>query len=343
MKIDIRKYPSPIGEITVYRIINNTGAYVELSSLGAGILSVNVPDRYGKIDNVALSYASPADYINDGPCMGKTPGRYANRIAKGHLEIDGNEYMLEINNGINHLHGGTNGFQNQIWGSELLPDGIRFIYRSQDGEANYPGTLVAMVEYRWNDRNQLDITFKATTDAPTVVNLTNHAYWNLNGADSGSVLDQELRINASKYLVTDEDIVTLPDLANVEGTPLDFRNTEKIGKRIRDAFPMMRWAKGYDFCWAIDDNSEPAVVLRASESGRTLTITTDQPGVQVYTGNWLAGCPLNRSGKCYLDYDGVAIEAQGFPNAPNIPGFPSQLLRPGQEYIRHIRYSFSIK
>ena len=340
MKINVRKSPSLAGEITIYRIMNDLGASVELSSLGAGILALHVPDRYGNIENVALGYANPADYLDDGPCMGKIPGRYANRIAGGHLSIDGSDYQLATNCGPNHLHGGSTGFQNRIWDSEILPDGVRFAYTSADGEENYPGRLSVIAEYRWNDRCQLSLTLRATTDKTTVVNLTNHTYWNLEGADAGCALDHLLRINASEWLPTDESLAPTGRFAPVDGTPMDFRRTHAVGDNIRADFPALRYGKGYDNCWILDSGEE-AVTLHAPKSGRTLTIDTDQPGVQVYTGNWLAGSPSNRSGRKYLDYDGIAIEAQGLPDAPNHAEFPSQLLTPGSEYIRTIRFSFS--
>lgn len=339
MKITTRRYPSPLGEIVTYRIVNSKGASVVLSSLGAGILEINVPNKMGKIENVALGYARPTDYIDDGPCMGKIPGRYANRIAAGRLSIDGNEYSLAVNNGPNHLHGGPTGFQNRIWDSCITPDGVRFTYISADGEEGYPGKLTVTADYRWTDRCKLVLELKATTDRDTIVNLTNHTYFNLRGADSGNALDHKLRINASRYLVTDEDLTPTGELAAVAGTPMDFRKLRAVGSRIRSNFPALVYGKGYDNCWALD--GEEAVVLKEGISGRKLSIRTDQPGVQVYTGNWLTGCPVNRSGQRYIDYDGIAIEAQGFPDAPNHPSFPSQLLRPGEEYRRYISFTFS--
>lgn len=339
MKITTRRYPSELGEIVTYRIVNSKGASVVLSSLGAGILEVNVPNKMGKIENVALGYSKPTDYIDDGPCMGKIPGRYANRIAAGRFSLDGKDYQLAVNNGPNHLHGGPTGFQNRVWDSCIIPDGVRFTYVSQDGEEGYPGELTVTAEYRWTDRNKLQLDLRATTTKPTVVNLTNHAYFNLRGADSGNALDHKLRIFASRYLVTDANLTPTGEIAPVAGTPMDFRKLRVIGSRIRTNFPALVYGKGYDNCWVLD--SEDAVVMKETVSGRKLTIRTDQPGVQVYTGNWLTGCPVNRSGMRYLDYDGVAIEAQGFPDAPNHPEFPSQTLRPGEEYRRYIAFIFS--
>ncbi|MCH5240098.1 MAG: galactose mutarotase [Muribaculaceae bacterium] len=347
MKITQTTVNSPEGTISLFRIENKGGASVEVSSLGAGITSVIVPDKTGKLGEVALGYANPADYMADGPCMGKIPGRYANRIAKGHLEIDGKSYQLNINNGPNALHGGPTGFQNHIWEASLIPNGVRFIYRAKDGEENYPGNLTVTAEYTWSDDNVLTLTLKGETDAKTVVNLTNHAYFNLEGADSGSVLKHKLQLKAHKYLPTDSTQIPTGEFAPVEGTPMDFLEPKEIGKDINADFEPLKIGKGYDHCWVIDEWQkgkliEDAVVLEAPSSGRILTISSTQPGVQIYTGNWLSGCPLNKSGKSYNDYDGVAIEMQGFPDAPNKPQFPSQELKPGEPYQETIRFAFGI-
>lgn len=346
MITDSKTYPSPTGPVTVYRLVNNSGAWVELSTLGAGVLGVGVPDKDGRIENVALGYRDPADYLHDGPCMGKCPGRYANRIARGHLDIDGQVYQLAINNGPNALHGGPEGFQNRIWNARELPDGIEFSYRSADGEEHYPGTLFVKVRYTWSNDNTLTLTFEAVTDRKTVVNLTNHSYWNLDGSDAGSVLKHKLTLKADKWLPTDATQIPLGDLADVAGTPMDFRSAKEIGKDIHADFEALKIGKGYDHCWVIR-GWEPgkmireAVVLHSDISGRTLTVSSDQPGVQVYTGNWLKGSPLSRNGKEYADYDGVAIEMQGFPDAPNKPGFPSQTLDAGETYKRTIEFRFT--
>lgn len=346
MKISSETYPSPKGDITIYRIENASGAYVELSSLGAGIYAVGVPDYEGKIDNVALSYANPADYLYDGPCMGKVPGRYANRIAKGKFNIDGKEYSLAINNGPNALHGGPEGFQNRIWNSEPTATGVIFRRTSPAREEGYPATLNVTACYEWSEDNCLTLTLTAETDAPTIVNLTNHAYWNLSGADKGSVLSHKLQLNASTYLPTDETLIPTGEIAPVAGTPMDFTTPKEIGRDIKDDFPALNFGKGYDNCWVVDrkadDTLTEAAVLSDPVSRRTLRVASTQPGVQVYTGNWLAGSPLNHSGRPYCDYEGVAIEMQGFPDAPNHANFPSQELRPGEAYKRVIRFSFGI-
>lgn len=353
MTVESHSYPTTFGDITLVKVINDHGAAVTLSSLGAGIVAVEVPDSNGKIENVLLSYENPADYMADPPTMGKTAGRYANRIAKGLLTVDGKEYKLNVNCGPHHLHGGPKGFQNCLWTTELLSNGVRFSLVSPDGDENYPATIHITVEYRWNNENDLSITFHAESDAPSVINLTNHAYWNLDGADTGNALDHQVKMKAGRWLVTDDTLAPTGELASVEGTPMDFREFHTVGERIKADFPALKYGKGYDNCWRLDNASESisesagddailtdAVILKAPVSGRVLHIDTDQPGVQLYSGNWLDGSPKNVSGRSYNDYEGIAIEAQGFPDAPNIPSFPSQRIDPQHPYNRTIVYRF---
>ncbi len=347
MNLSEKIYPSSKGDIRLIRIENESGAYVVLSSLGAGIVEVGVPDREGRIGNVALRYANPADYLYDGPNMGKTCGRYANRIAEGRLHIAGKDYRLGLNLPPHHLHGGKDGFANKNWEAEILESGVRFSCLSPDGEEHYPGTLKATVTYRWSETNRLTIDFHAETDRETVVNLTNHTYWNLRGADSGEALTHELRMKASRWLPTGPTQIPTGELAPVAGTPMDFLEWKALGKEFGADYEPFRIGKYYDHCWAIDGFAagvmvEDAVELRDPASGRTLRISTDQPGIQVYTGNWLAGSASNMSGRGYEDYEGVAIEMQGFPDAPNQPGFPSQTLRPGENYDRKIILDFGV-
>lgn len=344
--LTISTSPSPLGDITLARLTNVGGASVVLSTLGAGIIEVNVPDSTGKLADVVLGYADPADYIADGPCAGKVPGRYANRIAGGHLVVDGKEYSLPVNNGPNHLHGGPDGFQNKLW-SLVSADSnsVTMRYTAADGEAGYPGKLTVCATYRWSDACELELTLRAETDAPTVVNLTNHAYWNLSGHSAGSALDHTLMLAASRYLPTDSTLIPEGVLVPVEGSPMDFTSAKALCHDIKTEFPALIYGKGYDNCWAVDDYTSgklrTVAVLTDPASGRRLTVDSDQPGVQVYTGNWLAGSPLNKAGRPYEDYDGVAIECQDFPDAPNRETFPNTFLRPGEEYLRRINFKFS--
>lgn len=344
MTVEEKRLP---GGLSIVTLANTHGMTVELSNLGAGIVSCVVPDAEGCLADVALGYKNPEDYSHDGPCMGKTPGRYANRIAAGRFSIDGRDYQLAINNGPNALHGGPEGLQNRLWDVELLPNGVRFTYRSADGEEHYPGNLEAVVEYTLDaDVNRLSISLRATTDAPTVVNLTNHSYWNLQGESTGTVLNHLMAMKCSRYLPTDDSLIPTGEMAPVAGTPMDFTSFKALGLHIKQDFPALRYAKGYDASWVIDDWKpgefrEAVVTIVDPVSGRRLEIGTSQPAAHVYTGNWLAGSPLSKSGREYHDYDGVAVEMQGMPDAPNHANFPSQLLRPGEEYHREISFTFS--
>ncbi len=326
---------------TLITLFGNNGSSVTLSSLGAGIVSVRVPDRDGNLDEVLLGYPNPNDYLADGPCAGKVPGRYANRIALGHFTLDGKEFTLAVNNGPNHLHGGPTGFQNRIWEIKHVDDhSVTFAYDSADGEEGYPGNLHAEATYTW-DGHDLKLHLTATTDQATVVNLTNHAYWNLDGDGSGTALHHKLHLNASRYLPTNPTLIPLGPADDVHGTPMDFTAAKEVGRDIEQDFPALKYGKGYDNCWLIDDWQKDGKLRLAAElwgvkSGRKLEVLTTQPAVQVYTGNWLEGCPKGHCGRSYHDYEGVAIECQGVPDAPNQPQFPSQALQPGETYSHDI-------
>lgn len=344
MKIENRVVNSPKGEITIYKLINENGASVEISTLGAGIVSICVPDKNGNLADVVLGYVNPSDYIYDGPCAGKVPGRYANRIAKGKFTVNGKEYNLAINNGPNALHGGPEGYQNQIWNSKIDGNSVVLTHFSPDGDEGYPGNLIVSAKYTWTDANELTLELQATSDADTVINLTNHAYFNLSGEGSGSVLEHKLKLEAHKYLPTDDTLIPTGAFDEVEGTPMNFISEKRLGDEIKNDFPALKYGKGYDNCWVIDNwdgNIKDVAVLSDEKSGRVLTVATNQPAIQVYTGNWLEGCPVSKSGLQYHDYDGVALECQGMPDAPNKPQFPSQLLKAGDIYKRTIIFKFS--
>ena len=339
---------SPSGEdVFLYTLTNSKGAYVKLTNIGAGIVSIVVPDKNGELADVVIGYPDAASYFGDDPCSGKVPGRYANRIANGKFTLDGVEYTLPVNNGPNHLHGGPEGFQNKVWESRECEGGVEFLYYSEDGEMGYPGALKTVARYEWTEDSELRLTFTAESDAPTVLNLTNHAYFNLNGEGNGLILDHTLKLNASEWLPTDENLVPLGESSPVAGTPMDFINEKTLGRDIKADFPALKYANGYDSCWVID-GYEPGQIqecaeLYSPESGRLLQIYTTQPGVQVYTGNWLWGCPPGKNGHTYRGYSAVAIECQNFPDAPNKPDYPSALLRPGEIYEQAIIYAFSTR
>ena len=333
-------------EIKLFSIVNADGSEVILSNLGAAIVSIVVPDREGRLADVVLGYRDPADYYVDGPCMGKVPGRYANRIAKGRFTLGDKEYELAINNGPNHLHGGPGDqcFANRIWQAEETAEGVRFTLDSPDGDAGYPGALHAEALYTWSDDHCLTLHLSATTDAETIVNLTNHAYFNLKGEEAGDVTSHLLQLFASRWLPTDETLIPTGERAPVAGTPMDFTQPKAIGRDLKVDFPALNYGKGYDNCFVVDDwkkgRVQPVARLTEATSGRRLTVSTDAPGIQVYTGNWLEGCPVSKSGKAYHDYDGVALECQAFPDSPNRPNFPFETLKPGEVYENTIIFAF---
>ncbi|MBO4634162.1 MAG: galactose mutarotase [Bacteroidales bacterium] len=329
-------------EIIRYTLTNASGASVQLCNMGAAITSIRVPDKDGKLGEVVLGYANALDYMNDGPCAGKIPGRYANRIAKGKFTLDGVEYTLPVNNGPNHLHGGPEGFQNRLWESRIEAGAVEFMYYSEDGEAGYPGNLKVVAHYTWSDDNSLKLVLTAEADKATVVNLTNHVYINLDG--KGTVLNHKLELNASQWLPTDNSLIPLGEPEDVAGTPMDFVEAKPLGQDIQADFPALKIGKGYDNCFLIDGampgQLSTAAELWAARSGRHLEVLTTQPAVQIYTGNWLKGCPNGPDGHEYQDYDAVAIECQHCPDSPNQPAFPSTVLRPGEVFEEAIIWAF---
>lgn len=344
--VKTREVELPFGTVTLVDVALPGGAMVQLSSLGAGITRIAVPDAQGRVADVAMRYGDIASYLGDGPCAGKTPGRYANRIGCGSLTVEGKHYELPVNCGPHHLHGGPDGFQNKIWSTEVLPDGARFTLVSPDGDQGYPGELLAAVTYHWLPDMTLAIDYEATAKATTVVNLTNHTYFNLNGLGTGSAMDHTLRLYCSRWADADSTLLPTGRLNEVAGTPMDFTAPKRLGADINADFQPLRDGKGYDHCFAVD-GWEPGRLLPAADlsaqCGRKLRIASDQPAMQLYTGNWLTGSPAGPDGLEYHDYDFVAIECQGYPDAPNLPDcFPSQELKPGQTYRRRIEYSFSI-
>ena len=340
---------TPEGEaIVIYTIRNANGCEVQLCNIGASIVSVKSPDRDGKIDDIVLGYKEPMSYFGDGAASGKSVGRVANRIAKGKMTIEGVEYNLEINNGTNHLHGGSKGFANQLWESRVETNRVVFSRTSEDGEQNYPGELYVEAGYYFSDDNELEITYMARTNKTTVVNLTNHVYWNLAGEGSGKdILDHELRLNCSRVLEMDPTQIPTGEYLDVKGTPQDFTSWRKFGDEILSEFNHMKDFKGYDHFFVLD-NWKPNILaevgeLRCAATGRKVEILSSQAGAMVYTGNWLeGGCPVTKSGGRYQDYSGVAIECQNYPNAVNEPRFPSVELKAGDTYCQKIVFKLGL-
>jgi aldose 1-epimerase len=331
--------------IEEYTLTNKSGVEVKLMTLGAAITELHVPDKSGKTADVTLGFDSPEEYLSDrNQYFGCTTGRYANRIAKGKFTLDGKTYQLAINNGPNHLHGGVKRSLDKVaWKAEKLPEknAVRFTYTSPDGEEGYPGNLAVTVVYSLSDKGELRIDYTATTDKATVINLTNHSYFNLSGAGSDTVLDHELTVDAKEYTPTDETLIPTGKLESVTGTPLDFTKPTKLGARIdklQDTF-----YKGYDHNFALSKRGkEPtfAARLRDPASGRVMTVATTQPGIQVYTGNYLFD-QKGKGGKTFAKHSAVCLETHHFPDAMNHEGFPNVVLRPGQTYRESCVYAFA--
>ena len=334
-------HPEPYGRLDdgaeVRRcVLEAPGLRVAILTYGGVIASLETPERAGRMANVALGLPSLAEYVRPNPYFGALVGRYANRIAGGRFTLDGQEITLARNNGANALHGGLRGFDKRVW-DIVAADARRLelAYASADGEEGYPGTLRVHVTYELDGDNALRIGYRAEADAPTVLNLTNHSYWNLGGEGSGTALDHELMIEADHFTPTDPMQIPTGELRPVDGTPFDFRTPTPIGARIRGNDPQLLTGTGYDHNWVLRGGTDAprlAARLHDPRSGRVMEVLTDQPGVQFYSGNRLDGSLVGPSGRAYRSGDGVALETQHFPDSPNQPGFPSTVLRPGGRF-----------
>ena len=330
--------------------LSNGDTTMRVLTYGGVIQTLEVPDAEGEVENVVLGFADLDGYVSeDDPYFGSLIGRYGNRIAEGRFTLDGETYQLPLNDGPNTLHGGPVGFSERVWTATDVSDdelaALQLELVSEDGDQGFPGTLTTTVTYILDAEARLVVHYQATTDAPTVVNLTQHTYWNLAGEGSGDVYDHELQLNASGYTPVDETLIPTGEVAPVEGTPFDFREPTAIGERIREADQQLLYGQGYDHNWALDrtddgaregsdseDALEEAAVLHDPDSGRTLTISTTEPGIQFYSGNFLDGTLVGTGGGIYRQGDGLALETQHFPDSPNQPDFPSTVLRPGEVY-----------
>jgi len=336
--------------VDVYALRNRKGVEARIMTYGGTVVSLSVPDKNGKLGDVVLGYDSLADYQKSTFYFGALIGRYGNRIAKGKFSIDGKEYTLATNNGANHLHGGVNGFDKVVWTAHPSVEGdgphLELTYRSRDGEEGYPGTLSVNVTYTLTENNELKIVYSATTDKPTVVNLTHHSYFNLAGAGNGDILRHQLTINADRFAPTDSGSIPTGELRTVKGTPFDFTKPVAIGAWIDQDDEQLKYGNGYDHNFVINKDGNAlslAATVYDATSGRLMEVFTTEPGVQFYTGNFLSGSIVGKKGQNYPRRSGFCLEAQHFPDSPNQPKFPSTVLRPGQKYEQTTVYKFSIR
>lgn len=332
-------------KILQYTLRNSSGTEVRLTNVGASICGVRFADRNGNMDEVLLGYAHGEDYIGDTATCGKTVGRVANRIKLGHLEVEGKVYQLEINNLANHLHGGTGGYANLVWQSCIEGDTVIFTLHSPDGDQNYPSAVDVKVVYRLSEDNELIFTYDADSDGTTPFMLTNHAYWNLSGENSGDILDHELLLHASQSLEMTLDHIPTGKILDILGTPLDFTSWRRFRDEISTSYQNIDKKGGYGHYFPLDDWRKGELkemgILRDKKSGRAIRFFTTQAGCMVYTGNKMSiNCPETISGNRYANYAGVAIECQGFVDAVNNPHFPSIMLHKGEHYHERTIYKF---
>jgi len=334
-------------EITLFTLSNDRNLEVSIINFGGAITSIKVPDRNGVTADVVLSYDTLDEYVRNPRFFGGLIGRHANRIANGKFSLNGVAHQLAQNNGANHLHGGNKGYDKRVWSVEGRRPGdsvaVRLTYLSKDGEENYPGNLKASVDYMVNNDNELKIEYRATTDNDTIVNLTNHSYFNLAGR--GDILEHQLMINADSFTPVSKDLIPTGEIRQVAETPMDFRKPTTIGSRINEPFDQLGFTGGYDHNYVLRESANPlrlACKLHEEFSGRTLEVFTTQPGLQFYSGNFLDGSLKGRGGVVYEKYAGLCLETQGFPDAPNHANFPSTVLRVGEVYEEVAVFRFSV-
>ena len=337
-------------EVYAYTLKNSSGMEAKIINYGAAVVSLTAPDKNGKYADIVLGYDNIEGYVNDKAFFGAIVGRYGNRIAKGKFTLDGKEYKLATNDGENHLHGGVIGFNKVVWDAEPIESStspaLKLTYVSKDGEEGYPGTVTLNVTYTLTSDNQLRIDYEGTTDKTTVLNPTHHSYFNLSGDPNKTILDNIVMIDADKTTPVDKGLIPTGVLTDVANTPMDFRTPKVIGKEINANFDQLKFAGGYDHNWVLNKHQEtlPKVAsVYEPVSGRFMEVFTDQPGLQVYSGNFLNGTVKGKNGIMYQKRTGLCLEAQKFPDSPNKPQFPSPVLKPGETYKQTTIYKFSTK
>ena len=330
-------------EVYLYTLTNSQGVEVSISTYGGAITSLKVPDRNGNFGDIVLGYETLDEYVKNPRYLGALIGRHANRIAKGKFSLNGVDYQLPQNNGENHLHGGFHGFDKRVWKSRADGNTLSLAYLSRDGEECYPGNVTAEVSYTLSE-NQISIDYQASTDADTIVNLTNHSYFNLKG--EGTILDHQLMLHADCFTPVSKDLIPTGEIRSVEATPMDFRKSVAIGSRIGEPYDQLGFTGGYDHNFVLNDydgSLRSAGRLYEERTGRGIQILTTQPGMQFYSGNFLDGSLAGKKGIVYEMYAGLCLEPQHFPDAPNQSNFPSTVLRAGEEYKQTTVFRFLIE
>jgi aldose 1-epimerase len=337
--------------VELFTLANGHGVEVRVMTYGAIITVLRTPDRAGHLDDIVLGFDSIADYLKSSPYFGAVVGRYANRIANGQFTLDGATYHLARNNGPNSLHGGLRGFDKVIWAAEAFQAnsgvGMTFRHTSPDGEEGYPGNLAVRVTYTLTPRDELVVDYEATTDKATPINVSQHTYWNLHGGGRGDVLDHLLTLDASAFTPVDSTLIPTGEIVSVTGTPFDFHAATPIGARIAQPNTQLRHGGGYDHNWVLDRGGPSGDLKHAARvvdpsSGRTLDISTTEPGMQFYSGNFLDGTITGKGGRVYGHRAALVLETQHFPDSPNHPNFPSTILRPGQTFRSRTVFTFGV-
>ncbi len=334
-------------EVYLLTLTNKQGNVIRLTNYGAKLNWIEVPDKNGKKENITFGYDTFDETLKGDMSFGSVVGRFANRIAKGKFTLDGVVYNTPVNNGPNTLHGGPAGWHSVVWNTEVLKDSkfpaVKFTYLSPDMEEGFPGTVNASVTYTWTDNNEIVMDYTCSTDKRTIVNVTNHAYFNLHGAGNGNILDHVLTLKASAFTPVDSVMIPTGEIRPVAGTPFDFNTPHTIGERIGDKYDQLVLGRGYDHNYILDNKEEVDVTVYEPVSGRMLEVITDQPGMQLYTGNFLDGTKMGHGGKLFIYRSGMCLESGHYPDSPNHADFPTTILNPGETFKSTTIYRFSVK